>query len=86
MKTIYEEIQQRRIDQDEKHGGPAHDDTHSAHDWIAFVVKQCGKTVIGPLTPWELSNFRQQMTHVAALAVAAIEWCDRIIERRAKER
>lgn len=71
---IYDEIQQERDLQDLKWGGPIHDDKHSSHDWIAYLVKHVGEAV---RWPFALDGFRRQMIRVAALAVAATAWCDR---------
>ena len=72
--SIYDEIAAERKKQDEKWGGPNHDDTHDSYDWIAYVTKHMGKAV---LWPFDQSIYRKQMVCVAALAVAAIESIDR---------
>lgn len=72
--SIYDEIINERAAQDKKWGGPDHDKFHSSHDWISFIVKHLGAAV---MYPWSALTFRKQMVRVAALAVAAIEWCDR---------
>ncbi len=71
---IFGEIREEREKQDEKWGGPSHDDGHTSHDWVAYVTRHLGKAV---MWPWEREVFRKQMVRVAALAVAAVEWCDR---------
>ena len=76
--TIYDEIEAERISQDQKWGGASHDDTHNSHDWICYITKHLGKAVT---YPWNHLTFRQQMVRIAALAVAAIEWCDRWADR-----
>lgn len=76
---IMVEIDQCRIEQDMTWGGPGHDDTHTSHDWIAYIVKHLGRAV---MWPFSMTTFRRQMVIVAALAVAAIEWCDRAIARQ----
>jgi hypothetical protein len=70
--TIYEEIARERKLQDDIHGGPEHDDEHTAEDWVAFICKQAGKSLIGIEHP-----ARNRMICVAALAVAAVESIDR---------
>lgn len=72
--TIYEEVHDERVAQDQKHGGPSNDDKYSSRDWLAFIVKHAGRTVTQQRG---LRNFRRQMIRIAALAVAAVEWCDR---------
>ena len=71
--SIFAEIQDERARQDEKWGGPDHDDGHTSHDWIAYIVRHMGKGMY-PAGP---SVFRRQMIRVAALAVAAVESIDR---------
>lgn len=72
--SIWDEIQAERERQDKKWGGPSHDDEHTNHDWVSFIVKHVGG---GVMWPWDPKKFRFSMVRVAALAVAAIEWCDR---------
>lgn len=71
---VWREILQERSRQVEQWGGEVHDDLHSNYDWIAYLTKHVGKAV---QWPFKLADFRYQMVRVAALAVAAIEWCDR---------
>ena len=71
---IYDEIQQERDLQDQKWGGTVHDDKHTSHDWVAYLVKHVGLAVHWPFS---VEGFRRQMIRVAALAVAATAWCDR---------
>lgn len=78
MYTIYDEIEQERIKQDQQWGGAGHDDHHNSHDWICFIVKHLGKAV---MFPWDSLTFRTQMIRIAALAIAAVEWCDRLTSK-----
>lgn len=71
---VWHDIQKERESQNAKWGGPSHDDTHTSHDWLAYIIKHAGKAV---MWPFDFRVFRIQMVRVAALAVAAIEWCDR---------
>lgn len=71
-KAIFEEIVLERERQDAEWGGPPHDDSHEATDWIAYLAKHLGRAVT-----LEPEVFRRQMVIVAALAVAAVEWCGR---------
>lgn len=80
---VLAEVAEERKEQDEEWGGAAHDDQHGSNDWIAYIAKHVGKAV------WYMSagqhgraTFRYQMIRVAALAVAAVEWCDRLEPRR----
>lgn len=65
-------------EQDLKWGGPEHDDKHSSHDWIAYIVKHAGKAV---MWPWDLDTFERQMVRVTALGIQALRWCERIRKR-----
>ena len=76
--SIYDEIREERVRQYFKWGGLENDDKNSSNDWLAYIVKHAGR---GVMRPWDLGLFRRQMIRVAALAVAAIEWCDRRAKR-----
>jgi hypothetical protein len=78
-KDIFQAITTEREYQDQKWGGPQHDDTHSAHDWVTYIVKYLGKWQAWPA--FSMYDFRRSMVKVAALAVAAIEWADRRIAK-----
>lgn len=80
--NIVNDIIRERIRQDEKWGGPSHDDAHYYVDWSDYIVdhtnqslyvifNQEGTPQVDPV------NFRKQMVRVAALAMAAIESVDR---------
>jgi len=79
MNEIFKDIKTERVIQDFKWGGASHDDTHNSHDWTAFIIKQLGKGVIHP---FDAPTYRRQMVKVAALAVAAIQWIDRVSVRK----
>lgn len=84
-RSVLAEVSLERLQQDAQWGGASHDDTHKSHDWIAYIVQHAGRAVVWP---WDAFAFRRAMVKVAALAVAAVEWADRdinrAIERRAK--
>jgi len=67
---ILTEVAEERDRQDEKWGGPEHDDLHSVRDWIGYI-RDHNKQAL------DVGEFRQQMIRVAALAVAAVESYDR---------
>lgn len=80
--TIYEEIASERWRQDQVHGGPVRDDAHEPNDWVALICHFGVRTVCrDPLNRHQIKAFQAQMVKVAALAVAAIEWCDRRIAK-----
>jgi|AntDeeMinimDraft_6_1070357.scaffolds.fasta_scaffold14704_2 hypothetical protein len=76
--TIYEEIQAERDHQRRKWGGAEHDDQHTTFDWLAILTKHVGQAFDpGERGRLDIPKYRHQMIRVAAVAVAAIEWCDR---------
>lgn len=78
MEKILEEIRKERVRQDEKWGGPEHDDAHDIEEWIEFIQSYASwaKTNYKMNSP---DKFRRRMVQVAALAVAAVESFDRKI-------
>lgn len=76
--SIWYEIQKERQRQRNVWGGDAHDDQHTAYDWVAILTKHVGKAV-GPGSRgcFNPKAYRTCMLKVATVAVAAIEWCDR---------
>lgn len=78
------EVAQRRIEQDAKHGGPGHDDTHVPHDWSKFIDEYASTldhaSYWGAESPYD---YRQTLVDIAALAQAAAESYDRIEARNA---
>jgi hypothetical protein len=73
MERIFTEIRDKRAYQDQKWGGPEHDDSVETEDsWIKYINEYAsGKGRA------EGRAFRERMIHVAALAVAAIQSFDR---------
>ncbi len=78
--ALYMEIERERVYQDQKWGGPEHDDAHGVRDWVSFIVAYLGKAV-GRKARWgeKLSFSRIALVKVAALCVAALEAFDRKI-------
>lgn len=86
MNDILKEIEEERRHQDKKWGGADHDDTHDSYAWISFIIYYLGQSTSDFVRDkgsfvFKLRNFRYNMIKVAALAVAAIESCDRFLER-----
>lgn len=80
--AIFMEIERERLFQDEKWGGPDHDDAHSVRDWISFIVVYLGRAVGRQSRRGrKLSFSRIALVKVAALCVAALESFDRRIKR-----
>ena len=67
-----------RLAQDEKYGGPDHDDDHTPLEWSDFISDHAER---GSGYDLKDRGFRRQMVRVIALAVAAIEASDRSINR-----
>lgn len=80
QQLVFQEIEQERWRQDEKWGGPDHDDTHKPEEWRMFIELQ-----IASMMPehrmttaiQDLNNFRDRLINIAALCVAAIQSLDR---------
>ena len=73
MKKVLDEIAEERARQDEKWGGPAHDDEHVTADWIRFINNQSVRVH----SPDGVDDSRSRLLKIAALAVAGIESIDR---------
>ncbi len=70
---IYGQVEEERERQDQKYGGPSHDDEHDPHEWCHFLrlhVEKAHRAVSGDV-------YRNQLIRVIALAVAAVEVYDR---------
>ena len=73
VKVIAAVITERKR-QDMQWGGPDHDDTHSAGDWLRYMGQQATKITCGRT---QGHNVRECFIKIAALAVAAVESLDR---------
>lgn len=85
MEQILKEIARERKHQDEKWGGPKHDDIHHPYSWCVVITSYLSKSVGFFITETgtedsRYKTFRFNMVKVAALALAAIEAVDRKIE------
>jgi len=65
--AAFDLIKLERKRQDEKWGGPEHDDEHEADDWQRFIYTHTDM-LLG-----DLPTHRKQLARIAALAVAALE-------------
>lgn len=70
---ILEEIHAERLHQDQKWGGPEHDDQHNFFQWMLFICNRSCK----PIEHHNPESIRRHLVEIAALAVAAIEAFDR---------
>ena len=67
---ILDEVQAERRWQDEKWGGPAHDDTHSVQEFVGFIHEHAEKAIAPGTGP---DDTCRRLVEVAALAVATVE-------------
>lgn len=70
LHRVIEEVVAERSWQDEKWGGPAHDDTHSVQEFVAFIHEHVEKAIAPGTSPDKTCS---RLVEVAALAVAAVE-------------
>lgn len=71
--TVYDEILAERDRQDAKWGGPTHDDAYSQENWLNYIASHNVRAAMSE-NPFV---YRKQLVRIAALAVAAVESCDR---------
>jgi hypothetical protein len=91
LAKVLEEVAQERARQDQKHGS-AFDDQHAPSYWIGLVDRTIAKVEGTALmldkgggwagSPGNIKWYRETLLRVAALAVAAIQACDRGACRR----
>lgn len=74
------EIEQRRAEQDAKHGGQAHDDTHTPVEWIRFIHEFAFRAQYawkesndGSFGHLDLPAYEDKLLDVIALAISAIQ-------------
>lgn len=75
---VLRDVRIERLRQDQKWGGPDHDDKHGPDDWCRWInaYMTWAKTMAEFDSP---EKYRKRMIQVAALAVAAVESHDRLI-------
>jgi hypothetical protein len=71
--SVFAEIAAERVRQNAQWGGPEHDDAHGPIDWLQCIDYQHSRATV--------SDYRERMVKIAALAVAAIESHDRVMAR-----
>lgn len=80
---IYEEIQAERRYQVSRWGAKADDELNTPMDWVGYIARYSTNWMSGGFRPYPrdvLETFRKSMVKVAALAVAAVAWTDRILD------
>ncbi len=75
MVSVLDEVKQERERQDAMWGGPDHDNYHGPDQWCCLLMERLGKAADMGISR---DTFRRRLVQVAALAVAAIEVCDRL--------
>ncbi len=85
---IFAEISSERYFQRKiGHTEESDDDSNGMHDWVTYITRYSTVWFPGKFPHSStafLNSFRVSMIKTAALAVAAIEWTDRKIERKRK--
>ncbi len=79
-RTVLCEVEQERERQDQKWGGPLHDDEHSTAEFVQYIEDYAGWARQMASIP-NREKARRRLVQVAALAVAAVESIDRRHER-----
>lgn len=78
---ILTEIVEERTRQDEKYGGPEHDDAHHPCDWV-FFIDRFRANAQRSADLGQMDAYRKSLVRVAALAVAALESFDRKVHHQ----
>jgi hypothetical protein len=76
-----------RSAQDKEHGGPAHDDQHAPNDWLHFIEKQTQAALDCydfDAEALDIDGYRQRLTKIVALGLAALGSLDRHEVRQAQ--
>jgi hypothetical protein len=80
---IYDEIRAERKYQLTRWGTRADDEINHPMDWVGYIAHYSTRWFSGGFRPYPrnvLFDFRTSMIKVAALAVAAAAWSDRILD------
>ena len=73
---ILTEVLKERARQDEKWGGPDHDDHHSIDDWVRFICNHASNSEYYAEYPDQGSS-REELIETTALCLASLESIDR---------
>lgn len=81
MEQVIEDVKAERERQDERWGGPEHDDRHDVSDWCHFIQRQIMDVQYNDTKANDDETYdavvRKNFIKIAALAVAAVESIDR---------
>ena len=72
MSTIHQDVLNERARQDAKWG----EQNHAPHKWLAILLEEAGEAACAVLDGHR-ANYREEMVHVAAVALAALAALDR---------
>lgn len=87
FERVVADVLRRRKEQDAKHGGEAHDDTHYYGDWISFIKRFTAEAYAGAVRDRlgvagnHSDLYESALIDIAALAIAAIQSHRRIKHR-----
>ena len=81
---IFTAVLVERLRQDEQWGGPEHDDTHLASDWLNFIQYQWSKAAkqvppSGIIPSENVVAYRERLIKVMALSAAALQSLNRLV-------
>lgn len=75
---LTQEVFAERLHQDQRWGGPVHDDQHTPEEWIHLLDHQTTEADYAMLPCGDgLPEYRVRLIKIAALAFAALEALDR---------
>ena len=80
LANVLSEVASERWRQDQRWGGPAHDDAHSYEEWQDFIDHQVAAANLEILNETDAEAaqmWRRRMVKIAALAIAAVQSSDR---------
>lgn len=80
QEKILQEIREERTRQDKCWGGPKHDDQHEISNWVVYIRSQLNRMSSESFLP--CGSDRKRFVNIAALAVAAIESGDRLVDKK----
>jgi len=84
MDKILEELKQEREYQKTKWGSKTDDTLNTPMDFVGYISNHSTRWFPGGLKPYSeatIHNFRQQMIKTATLAVAAVEYADKLLDK-----
>ena len=77
MGGVISDVLAERKRQDEKWGGPTHDDAHTAQEWCCILAEHAGHFSGLTLGGANLAQMRAEAVQIAAITLAIVESIDR---------